>query len=40
MSSCWIAGFSLDGNDWDGIYVGRRKGNDLVYAGSAALLSS
>jgi bifunctional non-homologous end joining protein LigD len=28
-----IAGFSLDGNDWDGIYVGRRKGNDLVYAG-------
>jgi bifunctional non-homologous end joining protein LigD len=28
-----IAGFSLDGNDWDGIYLGRRKGNDLVYAG-------
>src|SRR5829696_2023324 len=28
-----IAGFALDGNDWDGIYVGRRKGNDLVYAG-------
>ena len=20
-----IAGFALDGNDWDGIYVGRRK---------------
>jgi bifunctional non-homologous end joining protein LigD len=20
-------------NDWDGIYVGRRKGNDLIYAG-------
>jgi bifunctional non-homologous end joining protein LigD len=28
-----IAGFALDGNDWDGIYLGRRKGNDLVYAG-------
>jgi bifunctional non-homologous end joining protein LigD len=28
-----IAGFALDGNEWDGIYVGRRKGEDLVYAG-------
>jgi bifunctional non-homologous end joining protein LigD len=28
-----IAGFALDGKDWDGIYVGRRKGGDLVYAG-------
>ena len=28
-----IAGFALDGKDWDGIYVGRRKGDDLVYAG-------
>ena len=28
-----IAGFALDGNDWDGMYVGRRKGNDLIYAG-------
>jgi bifunctional non-homologous end joining protein LigD len=28
-----IAGFALDGNDWDGIYLGRRKGRDLVYAG-------
>jgi bifunctional non-homologous end joining protein LigD len=28
-----IAGFALDGNDWDGLYVGRRKGKDLVYAG-------
>ena len=28
-----IAGFALDGNKWDGIYVGRRKGNDLIYAG-------
>jgi bifunctional non-homologous end joining protein LigD len=27
------AGFALDGNDWDGIYVGRRNGNDLIYAG-------
>jgi bifunctional non-homologous end joining protein LigD len=28
-----IARFALDGNDWDGIYVGRRKGKDLIYAG-------
>jgi bifunctional non-homologous end joining protein LigD len=21
------------GNDWDGVYLARRKGNDLVYAG-------
>jgi bifunctional non-homologous end joining protein LigD len=28
-----IAGFALDGDDWDGIYLGRRKGGDLVYAG-------
>jgi bifunctional non-homologous end joining protein LigD len=28
-----IAGFALDGNDFDGIYLGRRKGEDLVYAG-------
>jgi bifunctional non-homologous end joining protein LigD len=28
-----IAGFALDGNKWDGLYVGRRKGSDLVYAG-------
>ncbi|MGY3454062.1 non-homologous end-joining DNA ligase [Bradyrhizobium sp. USDA 4353] len=28
-----IAGFSLDGDEWDGIYVGRYKGDDLVYAG-------
>ena len=28
-----IVGFALDGKDWDGIYVGRRKGGDLVYAG-------
>jgi bifunctional non-homologous end joining protein LigD len=28
-----IAGFALDGNKWDGLYVGRRKGTDLVYAG-------
>jgi bifunctional non-homologous end joining protein LigD len=25
-----IAGFALDGNEWDGIYLGRRKGNDLI----------
>jgi bifunctional non-homologous end joining protein LigD len=28
-----IAGFALDGAKWDGIYLGRRKGGDLVYAG-------
>jgi bifunctional non-homologous end joining protein LigD len=28
-----IAGYALDGNDWDGIYVGRRKGKDFIYAG-------
>ncbi|MGY3445511.1 non-homologous end-joining DNA ligase [Bradyrhizobium sp. USDA 4473] len=28
-----IAGFALDGNDWDGIYVGRREGGELIYAG-------
>ena len=28
-----IAGFALDGKNWDGIYVGRRKGDDLIYAG-------
>jgi len=28
-----IAGFALDGNKWEGIYVGRRRGDDLIYAG-------
>jgi bifunctional non-homologous end joining protein LigD len=28
-----IAGFALDGRKWDGIYLGRRKGKDLIYAG-------
>jgi bifunctional non-homologous end joining protein LigD len=28
-----IAGFALDGKDWDGIYVGRYEGANLVYAG-------
>jgi bifunctional non-homologous end joining protein LigD len=28
-----IAGFALDGKKWDGLYIGRRKGADLVYAG-------
>ena len=28
-----IAGFALDGDRWDGLYIGRRKGKDLVYAG-------
>jgi bifunctional non-homologous end joining protein LigD len=28
-----IAGFALDGKKWDGLYLGRRKGKELVYAG-------
>ena len=28
-----IAGFALDGKKWDGLYLGRRKGMDLIYAG-------
>jgi bifunctional non-homologous end joining protein LigD len=28
-----IAGYALDGTKFDGIYIGRRKGKDLVYAG-------
>ena len=28
-----IAGFALDGNKWDAIYVGRRKSDDPIYAG-------
>ena len=28
-----FAGFALDGNKWDGLYIGRRKGKDLIYVG-------
>lgn len=28
-----IAGFALDGNEWEGLYLGRRKADDLIYAG-------
>jgi len=28
-----IAGFALKENKFDGIYIGRQKGNGLVYAG-------
>jgi bifunctional non-homologous end joining protein LigD len=28
-----IAGFALDGSKWDGPYLGRRNGDDLIYAG-------
>jgi bifunctional non-homologous end joining protein LigD len=28
-----IAGFALDGKKWDGLYLGRRKGSELIYAG-------
>jgi bifunctional non-homologous end joining protein LigD len=28
-----IAGFAIDGEKWDGLYTGRRKGRDLIYAG-------
>ena len=34
-----IAGFALDGTDWDGIYLGRRDGNDLIYAGKVIRVS-
>jgi bifunctional non-homologous end joining protein LigD len=27
------AGYAIDKGKWDGIYVGRRKGADLIYAG-------
>jgi bifunctional non-homologous end joining protein LigD len=28
-----IAGFALDGSKWDGLYLGRRNDDDLIYAG-------
>jgi bifunctional non-homologous end joining protein LigD len=28
-----IAGFAMDGSKWDGLYLTRRKGGDLIYAG-------
>jgi len=28
-----IAGFALDGKKWDGLYLGRHKGKNLIYAG-------
>jgi bifunctional non-homologous end joining protein LigD len=28
-----IAGFVLNGKKWDGMYLARRKGKELVYAG-------
>jgi bifunctional non-homologous end joining protein LigD len=28
-----IAGFALDGSKWDGLYLGRMKGEELIYAG-------
>nr|WP_249804027.1 MULTISPECIES: non-homologous end-joining DNA ligase [unclassified Bradyrhizobium] len=28
-----IAGFALDEGKWDGMYLARRKGNELIYAG-------
>jgi bifunctional non-homologous end joining protein LigD len=28
-----IAGFALDGKKWDGLYLGRRRGTALIYAG-------
>ena len=36
-----IAGFALDGSDWDGIYVGRRKGGDwFIHAKSTTASTS
>jgi bifunctional non-homologous end joining protein LigD len=32
-----IAGFALKANKFDGIYVGRLKGKDLVYAGKVSI---
>lgn len=32
-----IAGFALDEGKWDGIYLGRHKGDDLIYAGKVDL---
>jgi hypothetical protein len=32
-----LAAFALDGNKWDGLYVGRRKGADMVYGGKVDL---
>jgi bifunctional non-homologous end joining protein LigD len=32
-----IAGYALDGSKFDGLYLGRRKGDDLVYAGKVVL---
>ena len=32
-----IAGFALDGTKWDGIYLGRRRGKDLVRQGRPRL---
>jgi bifunctional non-homologous end joining protein LigD len=32
-----IAGFALDGNKWDGLYIGRRKGSELMPARSTML---
>jgi bifunctional non-homologous end joining protein LigD len=29
-----IAGFALDGKKWDGLFLGRRKGKEFVYAGN------
>ncbi|SCB25856.1 ATP dependent DNA ligase domain-containing protein [Bradyrhizobium yuanmingense] len=28
-----IAGYALGGTKWDGMYIGRRKGNEFLYAG-------
>jgi bifunctional non-homologous end joining protein LigD len=28
-----IAGFAMKGNQFDGLYVGRRNGKELIYAG-------
>jgi hypothetical protein len=34
------AGFALDGSKWDGLYLGRRKGDDLIYAGKSTIVST
>ena len=35
-----IAGFALDGGNWDGLYLGRRNGWDLIYAARSTTVST
>jgi bifunctional non-homologous end joining protein LigD len=35
-----IAGFALKENRFDGLYIGRQKGNELIYAGKSIMAST